>query len=476
MGARTARAAVLAAVLALLASLVVAAPARAAGTDPVPAVTATNPEPGTIAATWPEPASGPADLGYVVRVLGQDSSVVAKTVTTDRSASFVVGAGTFVVSVAAATVDAESAPTASDPVQVLALVRTLAVSAKVVRPLRDGFQDSVTISATSTFPASGTIEILAPNGRPVRVYPLASGTSWTAVFDGRSGTGAVLAPGVYQAELDLDGLAVATRAITVASTQAAVTAHRWSASSLYPVADGFRDTVQLRVDSSVPAVMSVVITAISGKGKGRVYGKGVLSRRLTGTFTWKGRWRGRTAPAGTYRAVIRVQGAEGAAGTRTTTIRVSDRRRVVESFDYTVTARKSLQRMAYGGFAAGSDTGGQRLRGCAAAACQPDMGLYATTLPASVSFYAGVKVTACVRITSGKPAGRFSYTNSGGGVVGPIYSFAGGGPGCYVPSVAPGTSVTGRTIHWLAANVDVRSRSIIDIAYFRVTGRRYVLR
>jgi hypothetical protein len=104
------------------------------------------------------------------------------------------------------------------------------------------------------------------------------------------------------------------------------------------------------------------------------------------------------------------------------------------------------------------------------------MGLYASTLPASVSFYAGVKVTACVRVTSGKPAGRFSYTNAGGGVVGPIYSFAGGGPGCYVPSVAPGTSVTGRTIHWLAANVDVRSRSVIDVAYFRITGRRYVLR
>ncbi|MFN8169720.1 MAG: hypothetical protein U0S36_13180 [Candidatus Nanopelagicales bacterium] len=476
MRAGRARAVVVAAAVALAASLLGAVPARAAGTEPVPSVSAANPAPGTLTATWPEPANGPADAGYLVRVRAQDSSLVTKVVTTERSASCDVGAGTFVVAVSALTVDGETPEAASAPVVVRAQARSLDVSAAVVRPYRDGFQDSVRVVASSAFPASGSIEVVGPTGRSVRAYPLATGTDWTVGFDGRSATGAALPPGVYQLRLDLDGATVATRTVTVASSQAATPSRRWSAPRLYPVRDGYRDSVQLVVSAGVPATMSVVITAVTGAGKGRVYGKGVLSRRLTGTFTWKGRWRGRTAPAGTYRAVVRVQGGEGSARTASTTIRVSDLRRVVESFDYTVAARKSLQRMAYGGFVAGSDAGGQRLRGCTTAGCQPDMGLYASTLPASVSFYAGVKVTACVRVTSGKPAGRFSYTNAVGGVVGPIYSFAGGGPGCYVPSVAPGTSVTGRTIHWLAANVDVRSRSVIDVAYFRITGRRYVLR
>ena len=132
--------------------------------------------------------------------------------------------------------------------------------------------------------------------------------------------------------------------------------------------------------------------------------------------------------------------------------------------------------MAYGSVASGSDKGGQRLRGCTGSGCDPDMGLYSTALPTTVAPYAGVVVTACVRGTTGTPAGRFSYTDAGRGVVGPIYSFATAGSGCYAPQVAPGSSVSGRTIFWLAANVDTRSRSSIDVAYFRIKGTRFVLR
>ena len=145
-----------AALLALVCSLAGVAPATAAGPtlDPVPSVTASSPEPDLLVATWSEPASGAPELGYAVRVRSLDDAVVQERSTTGVTESFTLTPGEYYVTVAAVSSAGETAETSSTPVTVSSLVRTGTVSGSVVRPYRDGFQDSVTLRATSSIETS----------------------------------------------------------------------------------------------------------------------------------------------------------------------------------------------------------------------------------------------------------------------------------------------------------------------------------
>ena len=58
------------------------------------------------------------------------------------------------------------------------------VTSTVLRPFRDGYQDSVRVSTTSNAPAHGTLRILNPSGVSVLTVPLATGTAWATTWTG----------------------------------------------------------------------------------------------------------------------------------------------------------------------------------------------------------------------------------------------------------------------------------------------------
>ena len=152
-------------------------------------VDATNPAAGQLRASWPAPdAGGPVDH-YSVRA--NHAGVAARTVNTSSRAYTFTGlpAGTYQVSVVAVNATGGSDETFSAGVLVRALKQTGTVSATILRPYYDHFQDTVTLRATSTFPASGSAHVLNSAGKVVRSFTISKRTSFTATFNGRSSAG-----------------------------------------------------------------------------------------------------------------------------------------------------------------------------------------------------------------------------------------------------------------------------------------------
>ena len=362
------------------------------GDNPPPQVDyvdATNPAPGQLHAAWPAPDSGVV-TSYTVR-LNQGGVVRKQSTTTSRSITFTnLTAGAYQVSVVASNGGGDSDETFSASVSVKALKQTGTVSSTTLRPYHDGFQDTITLRATSNFAASGTARVLSSAGKVVRSFTISKRTSWAATFNGRTSSGHALPYGHYRVRFTLGSKVVATRTISLAKTQSSLTSSSFSPSTVYPVHDGFQDTTKLTLKTNMPATMTVTITK---SGSSKVVASHKISLRLTGTYTWSAKSGGRPLPAGKYRAKIVVKGGDGSPRTSYRYVNVSAKKLVASKFTGYTTASD-----AYLGAVSGSplDLGG-RVAFYSDSYLGSDIGLFGVRLPASYGDrYTGITLYGCV--------------------------------------------------------------------------------
>jgi hypothetical protein len=312
--------------------------------NPVAFVGVTNPSPNTLVATWPASSGAGPVTSYTATLLNSSGAPVRSVRTTSRSVTWTaLAAGTYRVKVVAANATTSSAATLSSALAVKALVRTAVLTSSVLRPYRDGFQDTITARATSTFSASGSVKIRNRSGKIVRTYPLASGTSWSVAINGRAANGTRLPFGTYAAVTTLGGKVVATRSFTIRSSQVSISSVSKDRGTVYPYRDGYADTVAFKIRASLPATGTVKVLV-----GGRVAWSSRLSRNTTWSIRWNGRFGTRMAPAGSYKVVVELKGGEGTKRTRSTTVSVSAKKLTNVTFSATYSA--SVARDDCGGF------------------------------------------------------------------------------------------------------------------------------
>lgn len=105
---------------------------------------------------------------------------------------------------------------ASLTVRATAIASTkVARSTSVVYPTKDGYKDSVKLTATSTtttgsaIPVTGTVKILNSKGKTVKTWKLSSSKTWSGVWNGKTGSRVVY--GKYTVKTSLKGPEGATR-------------------------------------------------------------------------------------------------------------------------------------------------------------------------------------------------------------------------------------------------------------------------
>jgi hypothetical protein len=303
--------------------------------QPVASVSVSNPTPGTLSASWPGPSGAGGPVTNYLVLVRQGDTVVTSTSTDSAFTSFALPAGTYTVSVTPSNEAGSAAATTSSPVTVRNLVVTRSVSATSVYPFTDGYRDSVTFEATSNFTVSGKIRLVNASGVVARSWTLASGKSWSIPFTGRTSSGSKLPYGAYTVRFTIGGQTPAATTLTLRRTEARVTSAAWAYATVYPVKDGYRDTVKLSVKTDKPATMAVTYTKY---GSSKVLGTATLTRRTSGTFIWTARFGGRVVSAGKYRAKIVVKGGDGSARTYYRYVNVSLKKITASKFTGTITA------------------------------------------------------------------------------------------------------------------------------------------
>ena len=155
------------------------------------------------------------------------------------------------------------------PAAVAALTESVTVSATTLRPYHDGYQDSVVIRASTNTPSqtTGTVQIQNSANKSVRTFALPAAqsaggvSSWSVTWTGLTVGGARVAPGRYHVVVTVKRRGVLAAIPTqpsflVSLSQASRPTITLGATSVYPVRDGFRDTLSIKSTATIPSVMT----------------------------------------------------------------------------------------------------------------------------------------------------------------------------------------------------------------------------
>ena len=365
--------------------------------------------------------------------------------------------------------------------EVLAAAVTL--SDHAVYPARDGYRDAVAISIHSTtsvaawLPVSGAIEVLHAGRTVLRIPVVRSNqvVSWNGKL------GAATVPGTYLIRVREKGPEGATRLsaslpLTVAQTRVTGAAIAVSATSVFPVVDGYRDSVKFSTAGSSNIGRLIAVTGSVQVLEGtRVLWSTPVRSTGAASVVWNGRDHGAVHP-GTFIARVTLRGPDGPAATSATHIVVSAKSMKPVSFSVAMTAAAAYDNMATGSFWAGVTSGSQWLWGCDYSGCATDIAYYSWPLPASSAGYRAVVVHTCTSATDYQPVARFAYTLPSGTILDPVWGLGNDYPSCYYPTTAaPAGAFNGRTLNWLVGNIDNAYLSYWSVDYFEITGIRYVL-
>jgi len=439
--------------------------------NPVASVDVASTNPGQLSVTWLEATGGPVTGGYLVTVYDEFDVVAASTTTAGLSWDFALPTGSFYAGVTAIGDSGFVGETYSGRVDVTALAQAGSLSATVLRPYVDGFQDSITLRASSNWLASGSIHILNSAGHSVRNYPLASGYAWSIAFTGRSVAGARLPFGIYSEQVVLNGHIVANHVFRILISQTAITSRSWSVATVFPAIDGYRDTTRLGVITSLPSTITIAITA-----HGKTYYSASLPRRSSTSLLWTARSAGRSLPAGIYLTTIVARGGEGVARTTKLNIVVSAKKKTAVSFSVTISAASAFDVMVTGSYWAGYASGSQKLWGSWGLG-DYDQADYSATIPSSMTGYSGVHVSTCNSGTATAPLAKFAYTDPYGTIISSVVNLGNTYGACYRDTrAAPPGAFDGATLNWTVGNIDDIDLSYWEVNHFVVTGTRYVLK
>lgn len=240
---------------------------------------------------------------------------------------------------AAALVVASAVPANAD-----AVALSVSVAAPTVTlPIGDGYQDHESLSIAVSAPATATVVLQRAGGESSTLaqdLPLAAGSNPLSVPT----TG--LVAGDWTATVTTTDGAVAVAAFAVQPLDSRVTkvAVSRSLSTVYPVKDGYRDSV----------VFTVTPTLSAGPASAKVTGTATLTRAGHTAKAWKlhsgvdrlvwnGKDRGAVRP-GRYVLTVRAKGAQGAARTVRSSVTVSPKRLVARTTTVVKEASSALQR------------------------------------------------------------------------------------------------------------------------------------
>jgi hypothetical protein len=298
----------------------------------------------------------------------------------------------------------------------------------------------------------------------VRTYPLAAGKSWAVSVNGRTAAGALLPYGAYRAQFVFGGRALALRPFAIAISQVAAPRAAFTARTVFPVLDGYVDTTQLTVTTTLPATITVAIS----NSRGAKVASWSLSRRMSASLLWSARTSRGALPAGTYKATVTVKGGQGVARTTVVSVVVSAKRLRGVAFSGQITAWNAFDYTLTGS----CDTIGDSV-GMWSAPGDDGICAFSALLPASFNNrYANVRLSSCSNYTGEGTANSGLIPLNAAGDTYPGWALT-PGAGCDTGSF-PVAALAGRTMYWAAGNV-AQDYHYYWIDYFQITGTKYVL-
>ena len=428
-----------------------------------------------ISVGWTPPADMTGVTGFTVafRPVGGGAVTTATAPATATSATVTTWPAPMVAGPWEVRVSADG-PAFSPPTitTVTGLAQSLGLSARVVRPFVDHFQDTLVVAPVSNVPATGVLRIYNARGVAIRGVVLPLGTAWKFVWNGTDQRGTRVPVGRYRIGLWLSNRTPAPREVgalrpvTVATSQAARPAITLSSSTVYPTRDGYLDYVTIRSTAVMPSVMVWKLTA-----RGRVVWTRSFTRRTTAIAVFLGTdSRGRPLPDGAYTLTVLATGGEGVAVARAVTIRLSGQRVTPAPFSVTVPA-SSAGVAGSPGVVAGSVRGSLRIPAAGAFVS------FVRPLPFSARPVVGLRATVCSHASQPSGAAADSgyylgYTHA------PDFGVAARlAPGCTLvgASAAPRGAVFDGADHFYVRTA-AASTTPWQVDTVTLTGTQYVLR
>jgi hypothetical protein len=434
-----------------------------------------------LAVAWGPPAAGDV-TGYAVRwrPVGTSDWATQIVAGTGRSTTAVTApgvAGSYEVQVSAlhgAVTVADALWSDSRTAAVRALVERVTVSTSRLRPYRDGYLDSVLVRVSTNRDggSAGTLRIVDAHSHVVKSVRLTRASAWSSTWAGVTARHVRVPFGRYSVQVSLAGrttsprLLAARPSVVVAASRAAKPRITLSTTSLFPVRDGYRDTMTITSTAVLPSAMTWKIVRAH-----RTYYTRTWSLRRTASATYSGTVSGGgLLPAGTYVLYVLAKAGEGATLMSSVRFSVSRKRAVRTAF----VSRHLADSVARYGFAASVATQpqGDPVTGQVALP-EGSLATFVTALPSTLRPYSDVRVAVTTHALSGSPVTRASYF--GGAANDPNLADA-----IDISSVthtlpaAPLAAFVGGSLRWSAEN-DATSASTWVIASFTVTGYRFVL-
>jgi len=402
-----------------------------------------------------------------------------------------VGApGTYDVRVAA--VGGSGIGPSSEPTSVVvsALTQTATASASIVRPFHDGFQDSVTLRATSNNPRPGTAKVLDAQGVTVISWPLGTNlTPFSVAWTGLNSARVRVKNGTYRFVVTRPARAdtpevIATRTIVVAASQVTVPAVTLSRTTVYPYHDGYADSIGVQATATVPATYTIKVIK-----SGRVLFAKALTRRQLAAYTWLGvDAKGVALPAGTYILRVTALGGEGSSRLKQSSVVVSSKRLKAVVFTTKELVPSALMQARTTGVTQ-TASGGYVIEG-ADDPTTPDqtelnLATFRYVLPASVKPVIFLQVWTCADRAASAGSNAFEGFYNGpddNPNLRPAWlSSMGNDAGCYTPAYdtgdqmnAPSFSVFGGALHFWVGNGGAPGTTW-GLDYFLISGTKYVL-
>ena len=444
--------------------------------------------------TWGAPTGGATPTGYRISYhrrndAGPWTTIVPDLPLSTRSYTYTpwpraaLAAGTYDIRVSAVRGASPGPASLSGAASITALAQTGTTSATVLRPARDGYQDSVTLRASSNAPRSGVVRIRNSAGRVVMSWPLSATPTWSASWNGKTSAGIQVPYGTYTIEFlrpvrATTSALISRRTINVMSSQAAIPSVTLVSDTVYPVKDGYLDSIPIRASAVVPSTYTLDIL-----DKGSVIYHRTYTRRMTLTVSWNGtNDRVRVLPVGAYTLRITAHGADGKPTVKLRRVLVSSKHAIPKPFSLQFTAGDAMMAYSSGVNLVDGDTGVQIDGGDdpTTATVEVNLATFTQKLPASVLPPSSVVVTACSTHTDNS-AGNLAYVGYFSGApdnpyLSRTWAYPLGDPaGCYrAKATAPSFAlVNGYAQIWVGNGSLPGHRWTVNS--FKISGVSYVL-
>ena len=452
-----------------------------------------------VSITWVAPSNGSTPgstpTGYRVYLHKRGSLPIWTTIAstlpaTARSFTYspwptgALAAGTYDVRVAALRGSTVGPTSLGRAVSVAALIQTGTISRSTLYPAKDGFQDFVTLRATSNDPRAGSLRIRNTAGTVVTSWPVPATSSSSFTWTGLNSKGVRVPCGTYSVELWRPVRAASTQlisrmSVSVRSSQASIPTIPLAQDTVYPHRDGYRDSITITARAGVPSTYVLDIL-----DKGRVIYHRTYLRRAILSVPWDGTNDSRKVVlAGAYTLRITARGAEGTARTKMRKVVVSALRAVPKPFEMNFAAGTAMQAYSTGVTLIGSGTSVQ-IDGGDDPATPKDVELnlatFSRSLPPSALTPTSVTVYACTQHTNNTATNNAFVGYFSGPVDNPNLSAEwayrmGDAPGCHAAKhAAPDFSVVNGALHFWVGNGSLPGNPW-TVDSFKVTGISYVL-